>query len=60
MRQCGVRLQGVLDSGEFKVWPPRSSVADPESFNVDPDPTVHADVDPAPDPDPKHFSQKEK
>ena len=32
---------------------PLSSVADPERFDMDPDPTFHADVDPDPAPDPK-------
>ena len=30
------------------------SVADPERFDADPDPTFQADEDPEPDPDPKN------
>ena len=30
-------------------YTPRSSVADPERFDADPDPTFQADADPAPD-----------
>ena len=37
-------------------------MADPERFDVVPDPTFHADGDPDPDlaPDPKRFSYEEK
>ena len=41
----------------FSLFGPRSSVADLECFEADPDPSFHADADadPAPDPDPKNF-----
>ena len=39
---------------------PRSSVADPECFDADPDPTFHADVDPAPNPDQILLARKRK
>ena len=34
-------------------------MADPDRFDADPDPTFHADADPAPNPDPKYFLARE-
>ena len=54
----------VLPNGVFSDAPvkcrPGGSVADPERFDGDPDPTFHADTDPNPDPDPNCFSQRKK
>ena len=47
------------------IWPfvipydlsrPHGSVADPERFDADQDPTFQADAYPAPEPDPNFFS----
>ena len=49
---CSWRYFSIYIKNAF-IFVLSNSVADPECFYADPDPTFHADADPAPDLDPK-------